>query len=167
MLHAELAQAGDHVEPFAAAGERRGLGQLEGQMAGRQAVAGEQRGEAQGEALVGEQARRKVDRDVEIGAALVDLRRRRDRLLEHEIGELADAVVLLGGGDEFRRGDRALFRVGPAGQRFGADDPPRRELELGLIGDPHLAASIALVELAQHRQLPRGVLSFRGRDIST
>ena len=67
MLHAEVAQAGDHVEPFAAAGERRGLGQLERQMLRREAVAGEQRRQAQGEALVGQQARRKVDRDVEIG----------------------------------------------------------------------------------------------------
>ena len=32
------------------------------------------------------------------------------------------------------------------------------ELELGLVGDPHLAAVDRLVELAEHRQLPRGVL---------
>ena len=73
-------------------------------------------------------------------AALVDLRGRGDRFLEHEIGQLADAVVLLGGGDELGRGDRALFGMGPARQRFGADDPARREVELGLVGDPHLAA---------------------------
>ena len=79
-------------------------------------------------------------------------------LLEDEIGELADAVVLLGGGDELGRRDRTLFGMGPARERFGADDPPRREVELGLIGDPHLAAVDRFVELAQHRQLPRGVL---------
>ena len=34
----------------------------------------------------------------------VDLRGRGDRLVEHEVGQFADPVVLLGGGDEFGRG---------------------------------------------------------------
>ena len=42
----------DHVEPFAAAGQRGGLGQLERQMSAGEAVPREQRRQAQRKALV-------------------------------------------------------------------------------------------------------------------
>src|SRR3954447_7624047 len=96
--------------------------------------------QTQGEALVGEQARGKVDGNIECAAALVDLRGRCDRLREDKIGELADAVMLLSGGNELACRDRALLGVSPASERFGADDPPRREIEFGLIGHPNFAA---------------------------
>ena len=63
---AEIAQARDHLEPFAAAGQRRGLGQLERQMLRREAMPREERRQAQRESLVRQQARGKVDRDVEL-----------------------------------------------------------------------------------------------------
>ena len=37
-----------------------------------------------------------------------------------------------------------------------------REIELGLIGDPHFAAVDRLVELAEHRQLPGSILEALG-----
>ncbi len=92
----------------------------------------------------------------------VDRDRRGDRLLEHEVGQLADAVVLLGSGNELGRGDRTLFGVRPARERFGADDPAGRKVELGLIRNPHFAAVDRIVELAEHRQLPRGILEAVG-----
>ena len=67
-VDAEVAQAGDHVEPFAAFGERCGLGQLK-----RQVVRAQGRGarasadKPQREALVGQQPRREVHRHVEVG----------------------------------------------------------------------------------------------------
>ena len=102
------------------------------------------------------------------GCFRLTLGRRGDRLFEHEVGQLADAVVLLGRGDELGRRDRAFLGVGPARQRFGADDPARLQVELGLIGDPDLALVDGVVELAEHRQLPRGVLERSpDRNIST
>ena len=94
-------------------------------MLGRQAMPGEERRYAQRESLVAEQARREIDRDAEIGAALVDRRRCRNRFLEHEVGELADPVVLLRSRDELGSCDRPFFRMGPTGQRFRSDDPAR------------------------------------------
>ena len=94
--------------------------------------------------------------------ALADqLRGRADRLVEHEVGQLADPVALLGGGDEFGRADRALFGMGPARQRLGADRPAGLEVELGLIGEPHLAIVDRVVELRQQRQAPRHFLQPR------
>ena len=95
---------------------------------------------------------------LEVRLLAIDRSRCRNRLLEDEIRQLADAVMLLGGGDELGCRDRALLRMGPAGKRFGADDPARLEVELGLVGDPHLALVDRAVELAEDRQLPRSVL---------
>src|SRR5437868_10696336 len=99
-------------------------------------VARKQRRYAQGEALVSQRTCRKIDRDVEVESALVDLGGGGDSLFEDEVGELADAVVLLGRRDELRGGDGALFGVRPASQRFRADDALRRKIKLRLIGDP-------------------------------
>ena len=109
--------------------------------------------------------RREVHRDSESRPALVDLRGGYLRLLEHEFGELADSVVLLGGGDELGRGDRALLGVGPAGERFGANDLPRYDVELGLVGDPHLARSIASSSWLSIDSFHDASCSIRGRDI--
>ena len=114
-----------------------------------QPVAREQRGQAQGETLIVEEPRREIDRNVE-PPALVDLRGGGHGFLEHEVGQLADAVVLLGGGHEFGRGNRALIRVGPARQRFRPDDLASREIEFRLVGDPDFAAIDRLIELAQN-----------------
>src|SRR3954454_13675264 len=94
---------------------------------------------AQRKALVGEEPGGQIYGHSELAAALVDRGGGGNRFLEHEISQLTDAVVLLGGGNELRRSNRAFFRVRPAGERLGADDPPRPKVELGLIGDPHFA----------------------------
>ena len=98
----------------------------------------------------------------EVGAALVDLRGGGNGFFEHEVGQLADPVMLLGRGNEFGSRDRAFFRVGPAGKRLGTDDPLSRKVELGLIGDPYFAPVDGVVELAEHRQLPRRILQRLG-----
>ena len=120
-------------------------------------MAREQGRQPKRKALVAEQAGGEVDGNAEGLAAPVHFGGRGDRFLEHEIGQLGDAVVLLGGGDEFGCGDWALFGVGPAGEGLGPNDPPGREVELGLVGNPHLALVDGRVELAQHRQPPRRV----------
>ncbi len=100
------------------------------------------------EALVGQQTRGQIDGNVKFVAAFVDLRRSCDSPLEHEVGQLTDTIVLLGGGNEFRCGDRTLFGMSPAGERLGADNSARDEIELGLVGDPYLALVDRGVELA-------------------
>ncbi len=120
-------------------------------------MAREHGAQAQDQALVAQQPRGKVDRDPEAGLLSVDPRGTGNRLLEHKIAELADTVMLLGGGDEFRCGDRALLGMGPARQRLRTDDSARAEIELGLVSDPHLALVDRAVELAEDRQLPGGV----------
>ena len=89
----------------------------------RQSMPGEHRRQAKPEAPVTKQAGRKVDRDAEARLLAVDASGRDDGLFQDKVGELADAVVLFGSGDELGRRDRALLGMGPAGERFGADDP--------------------------------------------
>ncbi len=108
--------------------------------------------------LVAQHAGREIHGHVERAMVAVDLRGRLDRLVEHEQGQLLDPVVLFGGGDEFARADRALFRMGPARQRLGAPQLIGLEVKLRLIGDPHLAIVDRIVELAEQRQPPLGVL---------
>jgi hypothetical protein len=55
--------------------------------------------------------------------------------------------MLLGSRHEFRRADWPFFGVRPARQRLGADRSPRRQVELGLVGQPDLAVVDRLVEL--------------------
>ena len=116
----------------------------------------EQGRQAQREPFVGEQAGREVDRDVEARTARFNSAAAATAFSRTKSVSLA-MLLLLCGGNEFGRRDRALFRVGPAGQRLSTDDPARCQVELGLIGDPHFAFVDGVVELAEHRQPPRGV----------
>ena len=107
-------------------------------------------------------ARREVDRNVERRAFAIEARGGGDRLFEDEHRQFLDPPALLGGGDEFLRADRALFGVGPARQRLGTADPAGAQVELGLERDPHLAIVDRMVELAEQRQPPAGILHSLG-----
>ena len=104
-----------------------------------------------------EQSRRQVDRERQRPRLTICQRNCRYRLVEDKVGELFDAVMLLGRTDEFRGADRPFFWMGPSRQRLDADDFVGREVELGLVGDPNFALFDRIVELAEQRQLPRRV----------
>src|SRR5438309_11656914 len=95
-----------------------------------QAVPCKQGGHAQREPLVRQQPRGEIHCNSELGAALVDRRGGSNGFVEHEVGELADSVMLFGCGYELGGCDRALLRVRPACERFGTDDLARAEIEL-------------------------------------
>ena len=105
-LDAEVAQARKQVDAMTAAGHRGGFGQFERQPFRGQPMAVEDGGDLGGQAAVVEHPRRQIDGNVEIDAALDDLGGRLDGPVDDEIRQRLDAVMLLGGGDEFDRADR-------------------------------------------------------------
>ena len=157
-VDAELAQPGDHLEALAAARQRGSLGQLERQAVAEQPVAREQRRQAKREALVGQQPRRKVDRDVEVPPRLLICAAAATAFSRTKSVSLPMRLCCSAAATNSDAAIGPFLRVGPARQRLGADDSARREIELGLVGDPHFAAVDRLVELAEHRQLPRRIL---------
>ncbi len=109
------------------------------------------------EIAVIEQARRQVDRHIDVESALAQLRRRADRLIHHEQGEAIDVLALFGLDDELVGRDGATRRVRPARERFDPDELFRRDFILRLEGDPDVAAGERILELRVKAQLPAGV----------
>ena len=148
---AEVDDRAQHAVDVLELREHRVLGDLETEAFGGDAVPVERRGNARREVAVAQLARRHVDRHRQLLGTAVVLapdRELGEGLIEHVVVERADQTLLLGDGNELRRGDQPALGVAPADQRFEADRRLVEQAEDRLVEDVELARGERAAQVA-------------------
>ncbi len=141
-----------------------GLRDLELHPARRYPVLLEYRAAIGDEARLAQFLQREVDRhEAGVGDLALPGRIVAAHLVQDPRADVEDEARFLGERDELRRCDLAVPRQPPAQQRFGADDEPAREVDLGLVAHDELVAVERPAQLALEQQpLDRRRIHLRG-----
>ena len=83
----------------------------------------------------------------------VPARNRAARLGEYPVADLGDEVASLRHRDEFAGRHQPALRIAPAHQRFGTDDLPAVQVDLGLVVQFEFAVADGGIETGFHFEL--------------